>query len=284
MGAGSEEVLRYSAFSDDPSGGNPAGLVLDARAMDEARMQAVAAEVGYSESAFVTSAHDADPLVVRYFSPLAEVPFCGHATIALGVAWGERRGPGPLRLQTPAGLVGVDVRSSDGRLVATLTSVAPRTEEVSDAVLDEALAALRWARRELDPAFPVRVAFAGAHHLVLAAGTLERLQDLDYDFDRLQQLMQRLDWTTIALVHRISPTSFRARDPFPPGGVVEDPATGAAAAAFGGYLREHGLVDVPAEVVIHQGEEIGRPSELLVEIPAEPNSGIRVSGTAVPIP
>jgi PhzF family phenazine biosynthesis protein len=65
--------------------------------------------------------------------------------------------------------------------------------------------------------------------------------------------------------------------------VVEDPATGAAAAAFGGYLREFGLVSVPAEVTIHQGDDLGRPSVLTVGIPAEPGSGISVSGTAVAI-
>ena len=66
--------------------------------------------------------------------------------------------------------------------------------------------------------------------------------------------------------------------------MVEDPATGAAAAAFGGYLRELGLVDTPTTITVHQGDDMGRPGVLTVDIPAEPGSGIAVSGTAVVLP
>ena len=74
-------ILRYTAFTDDPAGGNPAGVVLDASELTDARMQEIAAELGYSETAFATSREDGG-YDVRYFSPEAEVPFCGHATIA----------------------------------------------------------------------------------------------------------------------------------------------------------------------------------------------------------
>lgn len=272
----STEILRYAAFTDTPGGGNPAGVVLDASGLGDAEMQAIAAEVGYSETAFVTAADD-HALTVRYFSPLAEVPFCGHATIAAGVAWGDRHGEGLLELRTPAGLVELDVAGG----VATLTSVAPSSTPVDDADLDELLATLRWTRDELDPELPPRVGYAGAHHPVLAAASSERLADLDYDFERLAALMAARDWTTIQLVHREGRDRFRSRNPFPPGGVVEDPATGAAAAALGGYLRELGLVTPPATITIDQGIELGRPSLLTVTIPAE--GGISVAGTAVAI-
>ena len=218
---------------------------------------------------------------MRYFSPLAEVPFCGHATIATGVAWADRHGPGTLRLATASGAVGLDVRDEGGRPVATLTSVAPRVEPLADDDLAEALAALGWRREELDPALPPRVAWAGAAHPVLAAVTRGRLADLSYDVDRLGALMAARDWTTVQLVWREDATTFHARDPFPPGGVVEDPATGAAAAALGAYLRELALVDPPATLTIHQGDDLGRPSLLRVDVP--PEGGIRVSGTAVPL-
>src|SRR5215217_8801879 len=146
------DVLRYAAFTDRPDGGNPAGIVLDASALDDAAMQQIAADVGYSESTFVT-ASDGDALDVRYFAPVAEVPFCGHATIATGVAWAERHGPGKLRLQTRSGDVLVDVtRDADrpDRLLATLTSVAPRVEPAAEEDVAEALAALRWEARDLD--------------------------------------------------------------------------------------------------------------------------------------
>jgi len=277
------EILKYTAFSSDPGGGNPAGVVLDANGASDSDLLAVAAKVGFSETAFVV-AKDERTLAVRYFSPLAEVPFCGHATIALAVAHADRHGAGRLALDTKAGPIQVTTTGSDGRTTATLVSVSPRTVPIADADRRALLTALRWDERDLDPALPVRVAYAGAWHPVVAAATRERLADLDYDFDALGALMASRDWTTVDLVWRESPSLVHARNPFPPGGVVEDPATGAAAAAFGGYLRELGLVDPPARVVVHQGDDLGRPSLLTIDIPSDPASGIAVTGTAVPLP
>ncbi|WP_405586534.1 PhzF family phenazine biosynthesis protein [Streptomyces sp. NBC_01092] len=277
------EISRYVAFSSDPAGGNPAGVVLDATGVDDSVMLATAAELGYSESAFVVPADD-DTLDIRYFSPLAEVPFCGHATIATAVAYAERHGTGRLLLRTKAGPVPVTTdRAADGTLTATLVSVAPHTEPLAEADLAELLAILGWSTADLDPALPPRVAFAGARHPILAAATRERLADLDYDMEALAALMAREDWTTVDLVRRESETVFHARNPFPPGGVVEDPATGAAAAAFGGYLRELELVAAPATLTIHQGVDMGRPSTITVTVPKEPGAGIGVTGTAVRI-
>jgi PhzF family phenazine biosynthesis protein len=277
-----DDVLRYAAFTDRPTGGNPAGVVLDAARMSDDEMLATAAELGYSETAFLIGG-DGARREIRYFSPLAEVPFCGHATVATAVALAERDGPGEVVFETRNGPVPVSSRLDDqGRITATLTSVAPRVEELAGADLDEALAALGWAREDLDPDLPPRVAFAGASHLVIAAATRERLADLDYDFDRLGALMAARDWTTVQLVWREEPTRFHSRNPFPPGGVVEDPATGAAAAAFGAYLRELGLIEPPATVTILQGEDLGRPGRLLVDIHAD-RPEIDVTGAAVPI-
>ncbi|MEH0528917.1 PhzF family phenazine biosynthesis isomerase [Streptomyces stelliscabiei] len=279
------EVLRYSAFTRDPAGGNRAGVVLDASRLDDAAMLAIAAEVGYSETAFVTAADEsARRFRVRYFSPLAEVAFCGHATVALAVALAERLGPGEILLDTPAGEIPVatTLDDVDGTVRATLTSVPARSRPATAAERDAALDALGWSPDDLDPALPPHVAFGGVEHLVLAAGSRARLADLDYDFDGLAEVMRRHDWTTVHLVWRESPDHFHARDPFPVGGVVEDPATGAAAAAFGGYLRTLGLVTAPATVTIRQGEDMGRPSDLRVDVsPEDPRT--RVTGRAVPI-
>jgi PhzF family phenazine biosynthesis protein len=227
------EVLRYAAFTDDPRGGNPAGVVLDAAGLADARMLAVAAELGYSETAFLTPRGEGR-FGVRYFSPLAEVPFCGHATIATGVAWAERHGDGEMRLDTASGEVVVRTTTAPSGPTATLTSVPPRLTDLDDADLERLLAALRWSAGDLDAALSPRMAYAGAWHPVIGAATRQRLADLDYDFDALQALMAERDWTTVQLVHRAGELSFDVRNPFPPGGIVEDPATGAAAAALGG--------------------------------------------------
>jgi len=94
--------------------------------------------------------------------------------------------------------------------------------------------------------------------------------------------MRAYGWTTPQLVWREAPDRFHARNPFPVGGVVEDPATGAAAAALGGYLRTLGEVRKAATITVRQGEDMGRPSDLLVE--ADPvDARVRVTGQAVPI-
>ncbi|MGW2474478.1 PhzF family phenazine biosynthesis protein [Streptomyces sp. NPDC001665] len=281
-------ILRYTAFSAEPEGGNPAGVVLDASGLDEAAMLAVAADLGYSETAFLTGRTEASEpgargYAVRYFSPKAEVPFCGHATVAAALALAERDGPGHVEFSTPAGTVPVTVVREGGELRATLTSVEPHVEDVASGDLTEALAALDWPAADLDPALPPRIAYAGARHLVLAAATRERLAALDYDFARLEALMHRLDLTTVQLVWRASDAVFHVRDPFPVGGVVEDPATGAAAAAFGAYLRELALVPEAAVLTLHQGEDMGRPGTLTVTLGAG-DARVRVSGTGTRLP
>jgi PhzF family phenazine biosynthesis protein len=278
------EVLRYTAFSDQPSGGNPAGVVLDSRDVDEATMLEVAAEVGYSETAYLWALDRAGSCRIRYYSPVAEVPFCGHATIASAVALADAGRGGELLFDTESGEVAVTVvHDPDGRATATLTSVTPSVGPVDATVVREALAAFGWTAEDTDPLLPPRASFAGAHHLVLGVRSRALLAAMSYDFERLRELMTRQGWTTVEVVWRESPTVFHARVPFPVGGVVEDPATGAGAAALGAYLRALGLVDPPATVIIHQGDDMGRPSLLSVAI--DPGSGgIRVSGRAVPIP
>ena len=287
-------LLRLAAFTTDPNGGNPAGVWIGDVLPDTATMQAIATDVGYSETAFLAPDGSGTPgrFIVRYYSPLAEVPFCGHATIAAGVALAERGlaaappvpgGPGELVVETVGGPVSLGVgRDGDGDVEATLTSVTPWVREPDPALLDGALELLGWRSDELDPTLPPALAFAGVRHLVLAAASYDRLARLDYPFEALQALMLEYDLTTNQLVWRETATRFRARDPFAVGGVVEDPATGAAAAALGAYLRERGDIVAPASLDVVQGVEMGRPSLLTVSIvPGE--VGVRVSGSAVPI-
>ncbi len=287
-------LLRLAAFTTDPAGGNPAGVWIGSALPSAADMQRIAAEVGYSETAFV--APDGSDLPghyrVRFFSPLAEVPLCGHATIAGAVALGERdlAAPpdGPVRparvvLATNGGPVEVTVVvREDGPTEATLTSIATWVRPVEPDLLTRVLELIGWRPDELDPDLPPAVAFAGAKHLIVAARDLARLAVLDYPFERLRTLMLEADLTTLQLVWREAPDRFRARDPFPVGGVVEDPATGAAAAALGAYLRARGEIVAPATFEIVQGVEMGRPGRLTVSIvPGE--DGVRVTGSAVPI-
>jgi len=279
------DILRYAAFTDTPAGGNPAGVVLDASALGDADRQAVAASLGYSETAFLSRRHSgADgEYDARYFSPQAEVPFCGHATIAAAVALAGRDGPGQLVFHIAAGTVPITTRRDRaGAVTASLTSVIPSVSDVPSADVDAALAALRWRRAELDISLPPRIGYAGARHLILAAASRERLARLDYDVEALRTFMLGRDLTTVDLVFDGGNGLYHARNPFPVGGVYEDPATGAAAAAFGAYLRELGRVSTPARVTIRQGDDMGRPSRIIVDIPGGAGP-ITVTGAAVPI-
>jgi len=278
MASGS--LYRFSAFSSGAEGGNPAGVWIGDTLPTPDVMQQIAARVGFSETAFVAPASGRDRFV-RYYSPEAEVSFCGHATIATGVVLGETEGDGTYRLTTAVGEVPVTVGTRDGIREASLTSVEPKYILAPDALVSEALSILGWKSVNLDGSIPPARAYAGAWHLVLAAADARRLAKLEYDFDKLKALMLRDGLTTLQLVWRESPAVFHSRNPFPVGGVKEDPATGAAAAALGGYLREAKLIAVPTTILIRQGEAMGRPSRLTVEIPA--SGGIVVKGTAIPI-
>ena len=198
-------------------------------------------------------------------------------------AGGAHEGTGRFRFDTPAGEVTVALAEGvQGRRVATLTSVRPQVEAASDDLVDSTLAACGWDRSRLDPRFPPAVAFAGARHLLLVLGARTDLAALHYDVERLRALMTAADLTTVALLWADPDGRWHARNAFPVGGVVEDPATGAAAAALGAYLRERGTVAPPADLEVVQGVDMGRPSRLLVHVPAGA-AGIEVSGTAVPI-
>lgn len=270
----------YSAFSRNPEGGNPAGIWVGDVLPDPDVMQRIAVDVGFSETVFVAPA-SGRVRTVRYYSPEAEVSFCGHATIAAGVVLGASEGDGTYKLVTSVGDVPVSVRTLDGIREASLTSVEPNYTSVSAALVNDALSTLGWERSDLDNSIPPAKAYAGAWHLILAVADASRLSVLDYDFDSLKAMMLRECLTTLQLVWRELPDVFHSRNPFPVGGVVEDPATGAAAAALGGYLREANLVNAPSTILIRQGEAMGRPSRLTVEIPT--TGGIVVTGTAVPI-
>ena len=274
------EVLRYSSFPEDGVGGNPAGVVLGAESLSDIEMLAIAQAIGYSETAFLSHmvGGAADHFRVRFFSPRAEVDFCGHATVASAIAIAERNGTGVLTLETNVGAVPVVTQRRGDGVTATLTSRPTWTRPAAE-VFGEALGALRLAASDLDSRYPVHVAFAGNKHLMVGVGELAVLNSLDYDYEALEQLMAREEWTTVHVFWAEKRHTFHARNAFPPGGVREDPATGAAAAAFGGYLRDLSLVDVPSRVVVLQGRQMGAPSRLLVDITAGERT-IDVTGTA----
>jgi PhzF family phenazine biosynthesis protein len=271
------DVQRIAAFSDGDTGGNPAGVVIADALPDSSEMQRIAAEVGFSETAFAAPA--ADGWRVRYFSPESEVPFCGHATIALGAALARRSDDGVFALQLNDARITVAGRASDGVMEATLQSPPTRSAAAPDSLVSEVLELFGYREEELDPRLPPALIHGGADHLLLALKTREALQAMRYDLDAGRTLMRREKLVTIVLAWAETPRRFHTRNAFASGGVYEDPATGAATAALAGYLRDLGWPHGGA-IDIVQGEDMGSRSRLRAEITDERGSSVRVSGTA----
>lgn len=276
------EPIRYAAFTADPNAGNPAGVVLaDAFPSDDA-MQQLATEIGYSETAFVVHTGNGR-YRVRYFSPAAEVDFCGHATIALGVALGES-GLSSAHLDTNVGAVPLEIRTDPiDRVVVTLSAAKAAAHPIDAYQRRRLIDMLALEEADLEAAYPIAIGDSGNLHPVVVLRDRSRLAALDYDFDSLRDLSVEQRWVTVQIVCADAPDKWSSRNPFPFGGVREDPATGSAAIALGAYLRDFGFVDVPTVVTIEQGRDMGRPSLLTVSIDG-PGPAVRVSGTAVRIP
>jgi PhzF family phenazine biosynthesis protein len=275
------KIHRIAAFTDNGSGGNPAGVVLTDQPLDAATMQRIAAEVGYSETAF--AAPMGDTWRTRYFSPENEVPFCGHATIALGAALAVERGAGRYRLALAGGEIAVDAAVEGGTGRATLWSLPTRSKAAPAALVDAALALFGYRADDLDPALPPHLMHAGAEHLFLALKRRDDLAAMRYDLAQGRALMQHHGLVTVALVWHAADRLFHARNAFASGGVVEDPATGAAAAAMAGMLRDQGLL-LPGRLIILQGADMGRPSRITVDFEAPDGSPVRVSGASAKLP
>lgn len=269
------DVQKLAAFSDGDSGGNPAGVVVLPALPDAATMRQVAADVGFSETAFAMP--DGDGWRVRYFSPASEVPFCGHATLALGAALARAHGDGRFSLTTNAGPVAVEGHRDGDGAQATLWSPPTRSSDAPAALVADALELFGLDAAQLDPRLPPARMHGGADHLMLALRERGDLAAMDYALDAGRVLMDTHELVTIALVHVLSDRRFATRNAFASGGVLEDPATGAAAAAFAGLLRDRGWPH-GGGIDLVQGEDMGRPSRLHVDLDAAPGSPVRVSG------
>lgn len=288
------ELVRIAAFSDGLQGGNPAGVWIGASLPGAHEMQHIAAEVGFSETAFAVpmstplpqGAQAVEPTAelrewrVRYFSPEAEVPFCGHATIALGVALARRFGEGEYGLHLNQAVIKVSGwLDGEGHWQAALQSPPTHSKPAPAELVAAALDLFGYTPADLDPRIPPALIHGGADHLVLALNSRAALAAMEYELEQGRTLMRREGLVTILLAHAAREQLFHTRNPFAYGGVYEDPATGAATAAFAGYLRDihwphGGIID------LFQGEDMGMASHLHAEIPAEPGSSIRVFGRA----
>ena len=270
-------VLKIAAFSDGNSGGNPAGVVISDELPSDAQMQSIAADVGFSESVFAAPTDRG--WRVRYFSPESEVPFCGHATIALGAALTLQCGDGVFLLTLNQAEITVEGRREGAVIASALQSPPTRSAVATPQLVSAALELFGYTMDDLDPRIPPMHIHGGADHLVLGVKTREALASMTYDLHAGRTLMNEAGVVTILIAYAETTQTFHTRNAFASGGVYEDPATGAATAAFAGYLRDIGWPHGGVIDVI-QGEDMGMRSRLRAEFSSVCGSLIRVSGTA----
>ncbi|MCP9859046.1 MULTISPECIES: PhzF family phenazine biosynthesis protein [unclassified Cyanobium] len=273
-------LRRLAAFCDGDHGGNPAGVFIGEQLPDAAQMQRIAAEVGDSETAF--AAPQGNGWRVRYFSPAAEVPFCGHATVALGAALAEHCGDGVFPLVLNGAEISVEGQRQGQRWSAALQSPPTQQRPVAPDLLTAGLELFGYGPRDLDPSLPPAIVHGGADHLLLALRRREDLAAMRYSMEDGARLMAAAGLLTLLLVWAEGPQSFHSRNAFAIGGVYEDPATGSATAALAGYLQSLGWPH-GGRIAVVQGEDMGCRSRLLAEIPAQPGGSIRVAGQVRPL-
>lgn len=274
------EVQRIAAFTNDGMGGNPAGVVILESFPEPSKMQHFAKEVGYAETAFLHP--DNNGWRIRYFAPAMEIPFCGHATIASGAVLGRRFGSGVYNLRLNTSQITVEaILKKTGVWSAALQSPATWSKAADAHYIEEIYEAFGISLDDLDARLPTRLVHAGANHVVVGLNRRARLSQLGYAFDVVRALQAREDLATISFVFAESSTKFHARNPFAIGGLYEDPATGAAAAALAGYLRDIGWTGGRIEII--QGEDMGRKSRLIAEYSDTKGESIRISGEVADI-
>lgn len=255
--------------------GNPAGVLICNKLPSVEAMQSIAKEINFSETVF--SAREGNEFVTRYFSPQNEVPFCGHATIALGVALGEKFGHGKFQLKLTNGTISVTSSFRDGISFATLESFETGHTVANDEELTGVLNLFDLSADHLDSSVPAATIFAGAKHLVICVRDELTLSQLEYDYQAGSEVMQHLNVMTVMFCWRMSDRHFKARNFCAGIGIYEDPATGAAAAAFAGLLRDRNIL-APGELIIDQGERMGRPCQIYVSFDSPSGSPVRVKG------
>jgi trans-2,3-dihydro-3-hydroxyanthranilate isomerase len=245
-------TYRYvfaDVFTDVPLTGNQLAVFTDARGIDDETMQALAVEIGFSETVFVLPPENGGTARIRIFNPRAEMPFAGHPTLGTAFVLGAPLQLGVIALETGVGIVPVALeRDETGRIVfGRMAQPVPRIDPVEDA--GSVLAALGVARSLL----PVEVYDNGARHVVVTVAE-DELPGLRPDRDAIAEL-------GVTGVNCVAETAggWRNRMFWANG---EDPATGSAAGPIACHLARHERIAWGEEIVIAQGVEMGRPSTL----------------------
>ncbi|MBO7617132.1 MAG: PhzF family phenazine biosynthesis protein [Bacteroidales bacterium] len=268
--------MRYyivDAFTDQPFGGNPAGVVLleGDGFPTEALMLQVAAELRYSETAFVRRLSPTE-YHLRYFTPKAEVELCGHATIAtfsllhqMQLAEGEclcHTLAGDLRIEAGTKVM---MQMATPRIVATLEN----TDEIYKAL----------GLTDYQPTLPVQIAYSGLPDIMIPISDVTTLNGLHPNMEAVIAITQKHKAVSFH-VFAFGNDGYTAhvRDFAPLYDIPEESATGTANAALTHYLQQNGCIPSVGDFAFLQGEAMGRSSVVATRITVD--GTVYVGGTA----
>jgi trans-2,3-dihydro-3-hydroxyanthranilate isomerase len=270
-------AFRYvvaDVFTDRPLAGNQLAVFTDARGLEDAEMQSLAREMKFSESVFVLPPEGEGHVLMRIFTPTAEVPFAGHPTLGTAFVLAGPLQVQEIRLETLSGVVPVALeRNGDrivfGRMQQPIPTWGPFEGEA------ELLPGLGLERAEL----PVELYDNGMHHVYVAFRSAEEVAALTPDLSAFSDAPAVLGINCFAG----EGTHWKTRMFSPSGGFMEDPATGSAAGPLAVHLARHGRIAFGEEIEIWQGAEVGRPSTLYARADgsAEQLERVEVGGSAV---
>lgn len=269
-------IYRIDAFTTEPGRGNPAGVVTHADGLDDARMQAIARELGFSETAFVLRPTGADhDLRLRFFTPTTEVPVCGHATVGAHYALALEDGrTGRTRQLTGAGIQLVEVTPQLGDFVVRIEQGAPVFHApLAPELVREVMAALGIVAGDLDFRCPLQFVGTGHGKLLVGLDRRTRLVELQPDLARLAELSPTVGsngYYVFTLDTDEDDDALSHGRMFAPAiGIDEDPVTGNANGPLGAYLVRHGLLRAgngPVRFRARQQAATGRGGFVDVEV------------------
>ncbi len=269
-------ALRYvvvDVFTDTALVGNQLAVFTDARGIDVELMQALAKEIGFSETTFVLPAEAGGTARVRIFTPAVEMPFAGHPV--LGTAWvlSSPLQRATVELETGSGIVPVEIERDEsgapvfGRMAQPVPTVEPYPDP----------ARLLDALRIDGSVLPIERYDNGVLHTFVTLESREAVASLRPDLGALADL------DVAANCIAGGGAAWKSRMFAPALGVGEDPATGSAAGPLACHLCRHGLVEWGEWIEISQGVEIGRPSTLFARADGDASAieSVVVGGSAV---
>ena len=287
-------VHQIDAFTRVKFTGNPAGVVLDADALTDTEMLAIARELNNADTAFILKADGPDhDLRVRFFTPRTEAAFVGHASVAAHyvlstASSGSRR----VRQKSRSGVVEVEIRGSDAqRRIAIRQSAPPLGREINDRERLAVMDSLALASADLDLHCPVQVVGAGSTRLMVGVRGPEQLRQLKPDVARLTTLSAQLGaqgFFVFTLAPALPEVLTESRMFCPALGIAEDPVSGNAHGMLGVYLARHGLLGPSAPQVNFagaQGHHVNRPGRVEVELEYRDGAvaGVWIVGQAMAI-